>query len=71
MLTGQNGILNRAAEAKEKTEVAQKDENEKMQGYEDIINKYTGNLQSKEETKPILFLMYCFGALNVLLHTSS
>ena len=52
MLTGQNGILNRASEAKEKTEVAQKDENEKMQGYEDIINKYTGNLPSKEETKP-------------------
>ena len=26
MLTGQNGILNRAAEAKEKTEVAQKEE---------------------------------------------
>ena len=26
MLTGQNGILNRAAEAKEKTVVAQKDE---------------------------------------------
>ncbi len=30
MLTGQNGILNRAAEAKEKTEVAQKDEEEKI-----------------------------------------
>ena len=26
MLTGQNGILNRAGEAKEKTDVAQKDE---------------------------------------------
>ena len=28
MLTGQNGILKRAAEAKEKTRVAQEDENE-------------------------------------------
>ena len=41
MLTGQNGILNRAAEAKEKTEVAQEDENEKLQGYEDIMAQYT------------------------------
>ena len=30
MLTGQNGILNRAAEAKEKTEVAQKEEQIKL-----------------------------------------
>ena len=30
MLTGQNGILNRAAEAKEKTEVAQKEEQTKL-----------------------------------------
>ena len=54
MLTGQNGILNRAAEAKEKTDVAQKDEHEKIQGYEDIINQYVGNLPSSEETKPYL-----------------
>ena len=40
MLTGQNGILNRAVEAKEKTEVAQEEENEKLQGYEDTINQY-------------------------------
>ena len=40
MLTGQNGILNRANEAKEKTGVAQKEENEKLQGYEDTINQY-------------------------------
>lgn len=44
MLTGQNGILNRAAEAKEKTEVAQKDEDEKMQGYESTIEQYTGKI---------------------------
>ena len=52
MLTGQNGILNRAAEAKEKTRVAQEDENEKLQGYEDIMAQYTGSLPSREETKP-------------------
>lgn len=45
MLTGQNGILNRTKEAKEKTEKAQEDENEKMQGYEDIIEEYTGKIK--------------------------
>ena len=40
MLSGQNGILNRASEAKEKTGVAQEDENEKLQGYEDTINQF-------------------------------
>ena len=40
MLTGQNGILNRAGEAKEKTETAQEDENKKMQGYEDTISEF-------------------------------
>ena len=40
MLTGQNGILNRAAEAKEKTRVAQEDESQKLKGYEDTINQY-------------------------------
>ncbi len=54
MLTGQNGILNRAAEAKEKTRVAQEDENEKLQGYEKIINQYTGNLPIGENTTPYL-----------------
>ena len=52
MLTGQNGILNRAAEAKEKTETAQEDESQKLKGYEDIMAQYTGNLPSREETKP-------------------
>ena len=42
MLTGQNGILNRASEAKEKTKEAQKDEIEKLQNYEDTIKQYTG-----------------------------
>ena len=44
MLTGQNGILNRAAEAKEKSAAAQEDENEELQGYEKIINLYAENL---------------------------
>ena len=52
LLTGQNGILNRAAEAKEKTEEAQKEEEKTLQGYEDIMDQYTGNLPSREETKP-------------------
>ena len=44
MLTGQNGILNRAVEAKEKTETAQQDEEEKMQGYESAIDQYIGKI---------------------------
>ena len=40
MLTGQNGILNRAAEAKEKTKMSQKEEEEKLQGYESTIDQY-------------------------------
>ena len=51
MLTGQNGILNRA-EAKEKTRVAQEDESQKLKGYEDIMAQYTGSLPLREETKP-------------------
>ena len=44
MLTGQNGILNRAQEAKEKTETSQEDENEKLQGYESTIEQYVGKI---------------------------
>ena len=54
MLTGQNGILKRAAEAKEKTRVAQEDENEKLQGYEKIINQYAEDLPIREDTTPYL-----------------
>ena len=53
MLTGQNGILNRAQEAKEKTDKAQEDENKKLQEYEDVINKYR-DLPTGEETTPYL-----------------
>ena len=38
MLTGQNGILNRAAEAKEKTETASKDEKRKLAQAEALMN---------------------------------
>lgn len=54
MLTGQNGILNRAAEAKEKTEEAQKQENETLNEYEKTFNKYMSNLPSTEYTIPYL-----------------
>ena len=40
MLTGQNGILNKAVTAKEKTGVAQEEESERLQGYEDTINQF-------------------------------
>ncbi len=39
MLTGQNGILTRAADAKIKTDEAEKKENEKMQRYEQTIDE--------------------------------
>ena len=38
MLTGQNGILNRAQEAKEKTEVAEEKEQQILNQYEQMIN---------------------------------
>ena len=41
MLTGQNGILNRATEAKEKTELSQKQEKSDMANLEDLINEGT------------------------------
>ncbi len=37
MLTGQNGILNRAQEAKEKTEVAKQDESDKLSSMEAMV----------------------------------
>ena len=41
-LTGENGILTRAQEAKEKTEQAQKDEQNILNSYEDQLNAYAG-----------------------------
>ena len=59
MLTGQNGILNRAAEAKEKTRIAQEDDSQKLKGYEDTINQYApssngGSLPTGTGTTPYL-----------------
>lgn len=51
MLTGQNSILNRAQEAKEKTEIAHKAENEKLLEYENIVNKFTNLPESAEGQK--------------------
>lgn len=41
-LTGENGILTRAQEAKNKTEEAQKEEQNTLNSYEDKINEYVG-----------------------------
>ena len=41
-MTGDNGILTRAQEAKNKTEQAQKDEENILNSYEDQINEYAG-----------------------------
>ena len=54
MLTGQNGILTRAAESKGKTEDAEKRENERMEDYEDTIREYTDGLPKTDYTKPYL-----------------
>lgn len=43
MLTGQNGILTRAADAKKKTGEAENQENERMQEYEDVTDQYVGD----------------------------
>ena len=41
MLTGENGILNRANDAKEQTKVAEAEEKSKINNYEEIIDEYT------------------------------
>ena len=50
MLTGQNGILNRAQEAKEKTKEAEKEETESLGDMEDIINEYTTGITVEQVT---------------------
>ena len=42
MLIGENSILQRASEAKEQTEAAQKEEQNTLNSYEDKINEYAG-----------------------------
>ena len=50
MLAGQNGVLTRAANAKIKTDEAEKKENERMEEYDDTINQY--NLPATAEGQP-------------------
>ncbi len=47
MLTGQNGILNRAGEASEKTEISALEEKIKLMTAETLINEYTGQEEEK------------------------
>ena len=51
MLSGENGILKKAADAKTKTEQAQKNETDDLANYEDIINESTGNLGKVKDNK--------------------
>ena len=51
MLSGQNGILKRAADAKTETEQAQENEAEYLEDYEDLINESTGNLGKVKDYK--------------------
>ena len=50
MLTGENGILNRASEAKEKTEAAQTEEQTALSTYEDYIYEYTSEIEVEQVT---------------------
>ena len=54
MLTGQNGVLNRAAEAKEKTSLGQKQEKQDMSNLEELINDSTdgSNVEKVTDLKP-------------------
>ncbi len=49
-LTGENGILTRAQEAKNKTEQAEKDEKEELGDMEDILNEYVSGLEVEQVT---------------------
>ena len=50
MLTGQNGILQRASEAKERTEAAQTEEQTALSTYEDYIYEYTSEIEVEQVT---------------------
>ena len=51
MLSGQNGILKRATDAKTETEQAQENETDHLADYEDLINESTGNLGKVKDYK--------------------
>ena len=50
MLTGDNGILQRASEAKEQTEAAQNEEQTTLSSYEDYICEYTNEIEVEQVT---------------------
>ena len=50
MLTGENGILNKATIAKEKTEEAKKDEKTNLDETEDLINEYVSGIEVEQVT---------------------
>jgi len=54
MLTGKNGILKRAVEAKEKSESAQQKEKTNLKEYENDMERYVAGIPFNEETKPYL-----------------
>ncbi len=49
-LTGENGILTRANDAKEKTEEAEKDEKANLAQTEDLINQYVNGIEVEQVT---------------------
>ncbi len=49
-LTGENGILTRANDAKEKTEQAEKDEKTNLSRTEDLINQYVDGIEVEQVT---------------------
>ena len=51
ILSGENGILRKAADAKTKTEQAQANETDELANYEDVINENTGNLGKVKDNK--------------------
>ena len=49
-LTGDNGLITRAQEAKDKTEQAEKEEKEKLGDMEDILNEYATGIKVEQVT---------------------
>ena len=56
MLTGENGILTQARNAKDRTEEARVDEENRISDYEDYISQYAngGYVESKGVNAPVL-----------------
>ena len=54
LVVGENGIVTKAGDARDKTEQAKANEEADLLGLEETINKSTVNLPSTTETKPYL-----------------